>query len=92
MTYPNTELYDDWREWAKDLVAELEARDRTATKPEVVGRLIVFRGTDVGAGYLRCDGSQFSDTSFPNLALLLGGTTLPNYVSPFPDSVVGIKT
>ncbi len=31
----------------------------------------------VPEGYLECDGSTFSATTYPNLAAALGGTTLP---------------
>lgn len=43
-----------------------------------VGGLIPFYGTVAPAGWLICDGSTFSSTTYPALAAHLGGTTLPN--------------
>ncbi len=92
MSYPSPEFSDNWQDFASALITELEKRDAAAVKAETTGTLKIFRGTAVGAGYLLCNGASFLAPSYPNLALLLGGTVLPNYASPFATSVVGIKT
>lgn len=92
MSYPSPDFFDNWQDFVSALMNELEARDAAAVKAELTGTLKIFQGTSVGSGYLACDGSSFLAPSYPNLALLLGGTTLPNHVSPFAGTVVGIKT
>lgn len=44
-----------------------------------IGGEIMFEGTNIPAGFLLCDGSSFSSATYPALALVLGGTTLPDY-------------
>lgn len=91
MSYPDSGMYDNWQDWADAFTAEVERMD-ALRKAEPTGKLAIFRGTAVGAGYLECNGGSFSATSYPSLAAYLGGTTLPNYTSPLAVSVVGIKT
>lgn len=44
-----------------------------------VGVVVAYGAfSDLPTGWLWCDGSSFSATTYPQLAALLGGTTLPN--------------
>lgn len=49
-----------------------------------IGEVTMFYGSSIPAGWLKCDGSTFSSTTYPDLAALLGGTTLPNFTDRFP--------
>jgi hypothetical protein len=57
-----------------------------------VGEVTMWFGAseDVPTGWLRCDGSIFDDETYPALAELLDGTTLPNLVDRFPIGA-GVK-
>lgn len=43
-----------------------------------VGAITAYYGTTAPTNWLICDGTSFSSTTYPALAALLGGTTLPN--------------
>jgi microcystin-dependent protein len=43
-----------------------------------VGTVVAYYGTVSPTGWLLCNGATFSATTYPLLAALLGGTTLPN--------------
>lgn len=88
---PEPASYDTWEEWAAALLVELASAEAKAPKVEPTGKIAEFYGTTVGAGYLPCVGGSFSTTAYPNLALLLGGSTLPNLTPQYPGCVVGIK-
>lgn len=51
-----------------------------------VGEMTMFIGAKVNipAGWLACDGSSFDPDTYPELAALLGATTLPNFADRFP--------
>ena len=57
-----------------------------------LGELTMWVGTtsQVPAGWLVCDGSTFSAVTYPRLAELLGGTTLPNLIDRLPIGA-GVK-
>ncbi len=44
----------------------------------LVGMIFPFAGTTAPDGWLLCNGSTFSSTTYPELATLLGSTTLPD--------------
>lgn len=69
----------------RDLVRRLEALERTrGLTTEItggdapVGTIAAYWGSTAPNGWLMCDGTGFSGTTYPALAALLGGTTLPN--------------
>lgn len=43
-----------------------------------VGTIVAYWGSGAPAGWLVCNGGSFSAGTYPDLATLLGGTTLPN--------------
>lgn len=51
-----------------------------------VGEVSMFYGAkaDCPAGWLVLDGTTFSSATYPDLATLLGGTTLPDFTDRFP--------
>lgn len=51
-----------------------------------VGEVTMFYGSlaQIPAGWLPCNGSTFSSTTYPDLFALLGSTTLPNFTDRFP--------
>lgn len=67
-------------QWARR--GENDARIAANTIP--VGVINAYAGTAAPAGWLLCDGSSFSSTSYPTLAALLGSTTLPDLRQRFP--------
>lgn len=52
-----------------------------------VGEVTMHAGTSVPDGWLECDGSSFSGTDFPDLADVLGSTTLPDFRNRLPVGV-----
>lgn len=52
--------------------------DLPATSSTPVGIISAYWGTVAPSGWLVCDGGSFSAATYPALAVLLGGTTLPN--------------
>lgn len=81
---PGSDLFG----WAQALIGALErfvaGQDKLA-----IGAVMEFYGA-IPNGWLEADGSTFDGLSFPELAVLLGGTTLPSYTAR-PGCVVGIK-
>lgn len=67
--------------WARrgDIQAAI---DQVGTIP--VGFLGPYVGATAPTGWLICDGSSFSGVTYPALAALLGGTTLPDLRRAFP--------
>ena len=51
---------------------QLEAKDLP------VGTILNYGGKDAPAGFLVCDGSEFSEDDYPELATVLESTTLPD--------------
>lgn len=91
MNLPDTEMYDDWKDWAAALKQELEKPVSYAPK-EAVGRVSDFK-VAVGSGYLLCNGGVFAPETFPALYQFLGVNVLPNLASTYGIGyVVGIKT
>ena len=43
-----------------------------------IGSEIEYAGTTAPTGFLKCDGSTYSQTTYPELYAILGTTTLPN--------------
>ena len=43
-----------------------------------VGSIIMWVSPSIPTNYLICDGSVFSGATYPQLAIVLGGTTLPD--------------
>lgn len=58
-----------------------------------VGEVTMWAGASANLppGWLVCDGSTFSSATYPELATLLGGTTLPDLRDRFPIGVSGTK-
>lgn len=54
----------------------------TTTAP--VGSILMWPTATPPTDWLICDGSTFSGVTYPDLATLLGGTTLPNITNRFP--------
>lgn len=58
------------------LRGELDGRLAANTIP--VGVILPYAGVTAPSGWLICNGTTFSSSSYPALAALLGGTTLPD--------------
>lgn len=57
-----------------------------------VGTIIMWAGTSVPTGWLKCDGSTFVQATYPALYANLGNsTTLPNLQDRFPIGTSGTK-
>lgn len=71
--------------WMADIarrVARLEAKTRANTTPPV-GSVILWTPAGVpDSNWLLTTGGSFSSSTYPVLADLLGGTTLPNLTNP----------
>jgi len=57
----------------------------TGTVP--IGSMMMWATATAPSGWLICDGSSFSAATYPNLATVLGGTTLPDMRTRFPVGV-----
>ena len=77
-----------WLHYADEqITAILNALSNIITIP--IGTVLSFYGTSVPTNYLTCDGSIFSQTTYPDLYTLLGGNTLPDLRGQF---LVGYKS
>lgn len=91
MSLPTPDMFDEWADWANALVQELSKPVAYAPK-EAVGRTAIFK-TAVSSGFLLCNGSAFSENTYPSLFQFLGTNVLPNLAAPYGVGyVVGIKT
>jgi microcystin-dependent protein len=68
---------------ARLTTAEGEIDTLQAITPVPVGAILPFYGTTAPTNYLVCDGSAFSGVTYPALAVVLGGTTLPSLKGKF---------
>ena len=56
-----------------------------------VGSVTMFMGSSIPTGWLKLDGSSFSSTQYPELAALLGTTTLDDMRDRLPIGASGSK-
>lgn len=82
-------LLDDVDDLERRL-AVLERSGGLATVP--TGAISAFWGTTAPTGWLLCNGASFSVVTYPALAALLGGTTLPNLKGRIPVGIDGAQT
>lgn len=59
----------------------------TLTGNVPIGAMMMWPTATPPTDWLLCDGSTFSAVTYPDLATLLGGTTLPNLTNKFPLGV-----
>lgn len=57
-----------------------------------VGTITAYWGASAPAGWLLCNGGSFSAGTYPDLATLLGGTTLPNLKGKVVVGIDGAQT
>lgn len=70
--------FRQWMRWVERRMAEHDWRiagNGTGAVP--IGTVTRWGGSTPPGGWLTCDGSTFSSTTYPILADVLGGTTLP---------------
>lgn len=65
----------------KTLIDPVLSMSNARTVP--VGAIMMWSAATVPAGWLTCDGSAFSAVTYPALAAVLGGNTLPNLVDSY---------
>lgn len=67
----------EWMRWVERQLRTLDAfRQDTIAVP--VGGLVLWGGTGTPPGFLRANGATFDPVTYPELADVLGGTTLPS--------------
>lgn len=91
MNWPTPEGYENWQDWAQDLVAVLAQFEASLQARYEVGQIGEF--IVLPSGWLLCNGATFNAASFPALFNKLGSNTLPNLTAQYDVThVVGIKT
>ncbi|MEM6298426.1 MAG: tail fiber protein, partial [Bacteroidota bacterium] len=66
-------------------IADGNSVDLSALAP--VGTIQMWPTSTPPAGWLICNGNSFSSSTYPDLAAVLGSTTLPNFSGRFPLGV-----
>lgn len=98
--YPSPDGFKErWEAWARVLISALQWNDLTRSAFPPPGYVGIF-AISLPTGWLPADGSEFLRSAHPKLGVLFGTTfgaassadycKLPNWTSPFADSVVGI--
>lgn len=73
-----------WDLWTAAVAEGGFLRDTDGPVLSPTGAIVAYGGSAPPVGWLLCDGSEFSEEEYPNLAAVLGGTTLPDLRGRFP--------
>lgn len=83
---PPPDEFDDWREWAREVI---RAQAAEALPGSMLGTIAEFP-LPLPSGWLPCDGSSFDTASYPELARILTTGVLPLVTAQYvPGGVLG---
>ncbi|MEM6297473.1 MAG: tail fiber protein [Bacteroidota bacterium] len=78
---------DDNQDLTEDNMVDIADLQVNLQRASPVGTIMMWPTNTAPTDWLICDGSSFSSATYPQLANVLGGTTLPNFSGRFPLGV-----